>query len=306
MTMSPGSADAAELLWLEALLGDRVVAVVEVTPPWETRTGTQVVTLGRGDRVVVQRMSDRRALGRRLRLGRLLPTIAPWVPVPEVLAGDAAAPAPFAVTRFVPGVSGRELLADDAGAELLGRRMGELARDLARVPTRAVRLSGLWGDPDRLATAAHRWLDGAPTELGPPARQVLDRLLDRLPDELGGHAPVFAHGDFAPVNVILRDGDAVALLDLERARLAHPLFDAAWWRWILRHHHPERWAAAGPAFLFAAGLDDGPRTAARLDLMAALQCLEMLHRSPAHPAATRRAWRARLLSVLAWTGDRGT
>jgi hypothetical protein len=63
--MLPGSADAAELLWLEALLGDRVVAVVEVTPPWETRTGTQVVTLGRGDRVVVQRMSDRRALGRR-------------------------------------------------------------------------------------------------------------------------------------------------------------------------------------------------------------------------------------------------
>ena len=50
--------------------GARVVAVVEVTPPWETRTGTQVVTLGRGDRVVVQRMRDRRALGRRLRLER--------------------------------------------------------------------------------------------------------------------------------------------------------------------------------------------------------------------------------------------
>ena len=147
---------------------------------------------------------------------------------------------------------------------------------------------------------------GPARDRGPPvAGRGPDRA--RAAGEAGPGPPARpTAGDFAPVNVILRDGDPVALLDLERARLAHPLFDAAWWRWILRHHHPERWAAAGPAFLFAAGLDDGPRTAARLDLMAALQCLEMLHRSPARPAAARRAWRARLLSVLAWAGDRGT
>ena len=302
VTLSSRPADRADLSWLEAILGDRVVAVVELTAPWATRTRTYVVSLGLGDRVVLQRMGDRRAMGRRIRLGRLLPVVAPWVPVPAVLAGDASAAAPFAVTRFVPGVPARELLADDAGAELLGREMGKLARDLARVPTRSLRLPGLWGDPDRLASAARRWLDEVTPEIGPSARVMLGRLLDRLPDELGGTTPVFAHGDFAPVNVILRDGHAVALLDLERARLADPLFDAAWWRWILRHHHPERRSVAGPAFLTAAGIDDGPRTTARLDLLAALQLLEMLHGSPARPPASRRAWKARLLGVLAWTG----
>jgi aminoglycoside phosphotransferase (APT) family kinase protein len=127
-----------------------------------------------------------------------------------------------------------------------------------------------------------------------------------VPRDLAGEAPVFAHGDFAPVNVVLRDGKVVALLDFERARIAHPLFDAAGWRWIRRHHHPERWAAAGTAFRATAGLDDSPETTARLDLLAALQCLEMLHRSRARPAATRREWVARLLRVLDWAGDAGT
>ena len=83
-------------------------------------------------------------------------------------------------------------------------------------------------------------------------------------------------------------------------------FDAARWRWILRHHHPERWAAAWPAFRATAGLDDSPETTARLDLLAALQCLEMVHRSLARPAATRREWVARLLRVLGWEDDAGT
>jgi aminoglycoside phosphotransferase (APT) family kinase protein len=224
--------------------------------------------------------------------------------VPEVRGGEATGPRPYVVTGFVPGISGRELLADDRGAAQLGRLMGELAAGLARVPTRGLRLDGTWGDPERLAAAADRWLYAGTPALGAGGTRALERLLRRLPSELAGAMPVFAHGDLAPVNILVRDGGVVALLDFERARLAHPFFDAARWRWIVRHHHPERWEAAGPAFLEAAGLEDSPATARRLDLVAALQCLEMLHGARRRPPAARREWAARVLSVLDWAGNR--
>jgi aminoglycoside phosphotransferase (APT) family kinase protein len=295
-----------ETLLGETLLNEPAVEVVDLSSPWTTSTRTERVTLGDGRRVVVQRAvggaAARATIGRRLRLDRLLPAIAPWLPVPEVRGGEASGPRPFIVTGFVLGISGRELLADDRGAALLGRLMGELAAGLARVPTRGLRLDGTWGDPERLATAAAGWLNACAPDLGAGGVRALERVLRRLPRELAGAAPVFAHGDLAPVNVLVRDGVVAALLDFERARLAHPLFDAAWWRWIVRHHHPERWEAAGPAFLAAAGLDDSPATAQRLDLLAALQCLEMLNR--ARRAGERRAWAERLAGVLDQAGDR--
>ena len=285
-----------------------MVEIVDLTSPWTTLTRTERVTLGDGRQVVVQRAiggaSARATIGRRIRLGRLLQTVAPWLPVPEVRAGEATGRRPFVVTRFVPGISGRVLLADERGAAQVGRLMGELAVGLARVPTRGLRVDGTWGDPARLAAAADRWLHVSTPDLGAGGARALERVLRRLPTELAGAVPVFAHGDLAPVNVLVRDGAVVALLDFERARLAHPLFDAAWWRWIVRHHHPERWEAAGPAFLAAAGLDDTPATARLLDLLASLQCLEMLDRSRGGPAAARRAWAARLRDVLDWAGDR--
>ena len=285
-----------------------MVESVDLGSPWTTSTRTERVTLGDGRQVVVQRAiggaSARATIGRRIRVGRMLRAVAPWLPVPEVLAGEATGPQPFVVTEFVPGVSGRELLADDPGAARLGRLMGELAVGIARVPTRGSRVGGTWGNPERLAAAADRWLNTSAADLGAMRARALGQLLRRLPRELAGAAPVFAHGDLAPVNILVRDGAVVALLDFERARLAHPLFDAAWWRWIVRHHHPERWASAGAAFMAAAGLADARATASNLDLLAALQCLEMLHRSQGGPAAARRAWAARLQDVLDWAGDR--
>ena len=285
-----------------------MVGVVDLGSPWTTSTRTERITLADGRRVVVQRAvsgaAARATIGRRIRLGRLLPAIAPWLPVPEVRGGEATGPRPFVVTGFVPGISGRELLADESGAAQLGRLMGELAAGLARVPTRGLGLGGTWGDPERLVTAADRWLKASAPDLGAGGARALERLLPRLPRELAGAAPVFAHGDLAPVNIVVRDGVVVALLDFERARLAHPLFDAAWWRWIVRHHHPERWAVAGAAFAETAGLEDARGTVARLDLLAALQCLEMLCRAGRRSPAARREWAARLLGVLDWAGNR--
>lgn len=286
---------------IEAILGSRVVATEELTSPWGSRTRTRLLIQEHGEPVVLQSTRDRRALARRLRLGLRLPAVAPWLPLPDVLAGDAGGPMPFLLSRFVPGASGREPLVNGRGAEILGGAMGSLARDLARVPTAGLRLPRQWATPERLALAGGRWLAESEALLGPATSRRVEVLLDRVPDELGGVASVFAHGDLAPVNVVVRDGAIVALLDFERARLAHPLFDAAWWRWIIRWHHPERWLAAGPAFFRAAGVEDGSRTNGQLNMLAVLQCMEMIHLSAAKPAGTRREWADRISAVLGWS-----
>jgi aminoglycoside phosphotransferase (APT) family kinase protein len=289
--------------WLGTLVDDLIVATTDVTPPWDTRTRTWVATLAGGQRVVAQWSRNRRGLDRRRRVGRMLPQVAPWIPVPEVVAHEVRGPVGLLVTRAVEGLSGRALLDDDRSAALLGARMGELAGGLRRVPTRGLRLATLWSDPARLAVAAAGWLEDARPALGASAATAVARLLDRVPAALGGSQSVFTHGDLAPVNVLLHDGIAVALLDFERARLAHLLFDAAWWRWIVCHHHPERWEAAGPAFFSAAGLTLDRETLERLDLLAVLQCLEMLHETPRRARAARSEWAERVAEALERTAQ---
>ena len=68
-------------------------------------------------------------------------------------------------------------------------------------------------------------------------------------------AGVFAHGDLAPVNVLVHGGRVTAVLDLDRARLAEPDYDAAWFAWVVSAHHPGLAADAWRGFTEAAGLD---------------------------------------------------
>jgi aminoglycoside phosphotransferase (APT) family kinase protein len=286
---------------VEAVVGARPDAVTDLTLPWAAATRTVLVTpagAGPDGGLVVQWSTDRVAIARRLRLGRRLATVAPGLPIPGIVAGDAAAPVPYVVSRFIPGTPGRALLDDDLSARRLGTAVGTLAGELQTVSVRGLRLSRRWGDPARLVAAAGRWLERARGDIGPEASGRLMERIERLPDALGGSAPVFAHGDLAPVNVVVDGGVVVALLDLERARLAHPLFDAAWWTWIIGHHHPERVASAGGAFLEAAGVGDDPTTQRVLGTLGALQCLEILAGLPARAAATRREWAARVQAAL--------
>lgn len=283
-----------------ALVGATPIEIADVVAPWGSSTRTQVVTLAGGERVVLQRGSRWRGMRRRVRLARLLPARAPWIPWAELLSGDASGLSAYLVTAFAPGVQGGEMLWHDREAAALATHMGQLVPALARVPTAGLRLSSLWGSPERLVASAARWLARSEPILGPEAAAAVGPMVAAVPRRLGAHRPVFAHGDFAPVNVILRDGAIVALLDLERARLAHPLFDAAWWRLMVRCHHPDRWPAAGPAFFSAAGLGTGRRVIEQLDLLAVLQCLEMIGSSHRRSPATRAAWAGRLRTVLEW------
>jgi aminoglycoside phosphotransferase (APT) family kinase protein len=313
-----------------AILGERAIAVEDLTSPWTATTrSVLVVTEGSAEggagggtegggpkaraeggagRFVVQwsvtaRASDRRAMGRRMRIGRDLARLAPRLPVPEILGGDISGPAPFVVSRFVPGISARELLGDEAGAAIVGTAVGRVQREIDTIPTARLRLSRTWADPDHLAAAARRWLAEAGPSMSTAEAQGVRDTIDLLPDAFARVRPVFAHGDLAPVNVLIRDGAVVALLDFERARLAHPLFDAAWWSWILRYHHATLWRAAGGAYLSAAGIDQNPRTLAQLKMLAVLQCLEMAASTPRRAPDTRREWVSRVAQILEWGRD---
>ena len=73
--------------------------------------------------------------------------------------------------------------------------------------------------------------------------------------------------------------------------------DVAWWGWVVRHHHPEAWAAAWPTFRAAAGVEPGVTDA---DLHA-LALLELARRVvSAADAEARRRWLERLTDAATW------
>ncbi len=144
--------------------------------------------------------------------------------------------------------------------------------------------------------------------------RVLLAAIEKLEPLFSGRRPAFAHGDFTPVNVLVarraggRGWAVAALLDLEWARLADPLFDVAWWGWVVRFHHPERWPTVWPAFLAAAGAAGeaahGPAAfAARIRALQLLRLLELADRSRGRAAAE---WAARLESTVRWSSQRST
>ena len=281
------------------LLGSRVVGVEDLTRPWATGVRTSLVTLEDGLRVVHQEgastVAGRGGIARRMRFSYALRSAAPGLPVPEVLGGDARADPPFVLTSYLPGEPGDALLATPAGASRLGRVAGERGSSPGGGPAggaRAVAPTHVVG-PGPARCGGRRVAPGGRDRCSDAAEtEAVRAVLDRIPVLLAA-PPVVAHGDLAPVNLLV-DGERLAgILDLERLRLAPPLFDAAWFRLLVQHHHPERWPDAGPPFLAALGISDSEATAAALDDLAVLACLEMLaalpRRSPGRVAWATRA-----------------
>jgi len=278
-----------------------VVAVSDLGHPWAGTTQTLLVTLETGARVVLQRgmrtRAGRAAIARRIRLAGALRAAAPFLPVPEVLAESSRArDGPWLVTRFVDGRPGNELLGSDAEAAALGTIAGSIALAVARISPTGLRLGRLWADADRLGAAAETWMRSTTAELRPEAAKAGSALAARVPWLFAASPVAVAHGDLAPVNLLVRDGVLVALLDLERMRLAPAAFDVAWFRYVVRLHHPGRWAATGPALMAARDLADHDETARLLDDLAALACLERA--AIGGGGSERRAWIERLESLL--------
>lgn len=285
----------------DRLLGVRVVAVKDLTRPWTTAVRTSQATLDDGRRVIHQEGEatrvGRAGIRHRIRFTVALLAAAPALPVPDVLDGDPAADPPFVVTRLVEGVTGDRLLETVGDAADLGALAGGVAAAVAAIPPRAIRarLPRAWGDQASLGAAARRWLRDTGSALDPAGGDAARGAIVRIPGLF--HAPpVLAHGDLAPVNLVVDGGRPAALLDLERLRCAPVGFDAAWFRLLVRHHHPAAWTAAGPALLGRLGLSDDPVTVRRLDDLALLACLEVLAGLPRRDP--RRAdWAARIREI---------
>jgi aminoglycoside phosphotransferase (APT) family kinase protein len=283
---------------LERLVGAPILAAERAR--WGFANRTDLVTLGDGRRMAVQRLQDPVAASRRLHVERVLGDRlrAAGIPVPRLLAGDAHAVPPYAISEVVEGEPGIGLLDDPIDAIALATEMGRLARVLATVPVEERLLAGGWADPERLASHARRWLEAGREHLDPVAAAEVDRLISRIPKALAGRPAVLAHGDWAPVNVLVRDRAVVAVLDWEAARLADPLLDLAWWAWIVWHHHRDRYAAAAPALFETAGVELDAPTAERMRILVAARLLEILGSVRADDRAARR-WADRLQEALA-------
>jgi aminoglycoside phosphotransferase (APT) family kinase protein len=242
--------------WVARAAGGEIRKAAPAT--WGFRHETWLVERGDGDRLVLQRRTDGSD-----------PTVAPHpairaavravgLPVPEPvrLARDAGT----VIVRlpYVEGETAAAALRHGKGAGLAGRACGTVA---ARLQT--VRPDGLGLVRADVAAADH----GAdlPQAIPPALREPLARYLARTRPILEAAAPAVAHGDLAPVNVIVRHGRVAAVLDLDRVRLAHPAYDAAWFAWVVSAHHPGLAADAWHGYADAARFGGrGPRDLAWL------------------------------------------
>lgn len=290
----PG-AQPAELATLQWLTGLPVIRVEHC--PWGFENRTDRVELADGRCVIVQRVTNAARAPARFALTRRLhaPLSQVGILAPLQLHADPSAMPPFAVYACLPGDPANRLLATDAGARTLAEGMGALLPRLAHVV--ADELPDTWSDPQTLLNAAQEWRTLARAFLDSES-PALTALPGAIPD-LFDAPPHMAHGDFCPVNALAADDRITALLDLEFARLAPPLFDAAWWGWVVRYHHPERWHACWPVLLRAAGIPDTLATQGRMQTLQRLRLLEQIASAVAYPDRAR-FWAARLQATLAW------
>jgi hypothetical protein len=157
--------------------------------------------------------------------------------------------------------------------------------------------------------------------------------IDEVRERFAGRKAGFAHGDFCPVNALVETTDhrptttgqrpptndsenrepsdhglratdyglrVVGLLDVDYARVADPLLDAAWWGWIVRYHHPERWIVAWPALLRAAGISVDQAMLGRVRVLQRLRCLEAIDDAKRAGADAAVMWARRLSETLGW------
>lgn len=300
-----------ELAQLSTLVGAPVVAAARAS--WGFENHTTIATLADGRRLVVQRIASRTLAGYKLLLAEALPArlAAVGILAPRQLGANANADRPYAVREYLPGEPGASQMGTIAGATRIARAMGALIPRLAAVDIAGVELDTSWASPASLAARSRQRLARCRALLDAPIIAALEGTIAELPERFAGRPAVFAHGDFCPVNVLIQHSDVrtferldievAGLLDLEFARLADLLFDAAWWGWVVRYHHPERWLVSWPHLLAAAGIASDATTLARVQALQRLRCLEMIdyHAHDRRPEVAAM-WVERLGVTMGW------
>ena len=290
-----------DLAALSALAGAPVLAAERCG--WGFENETALLTLAGGQRLIVQLLANRARAAQTLRLANELPARlqAAGIGAPRQLAADANASPPYAIREYLPGAPAASRMGTPEGAAQVARAMGALLPRLAGLATHGIALDAAWARPDALAAHARAMLARCAPLLAPGDAAVLEATIGALPAQFAGRAGVFAHGDFCPVNALLAGDEVAALLDFEFARLADALFDAAWWGWVVRYHHPARWLVAWPALLAAASIAPDSANPARMRSLQLLRCLEMLD-AHAHGRAAGQPgmWAERLHTTVGW------
>jgi aminoglycoside phosphotransferase (APT) family kinase protein len=237
---------------------------------WGFQNRTDLVTLGTGERVVLQRYRRHEDAEYRMRAMEGLhdPAARSGIAIPRVREADLEADPPWVAFDALPGEPIPAIGLDDARFPALARAMGELLATFRTLPTAGLDLDDRWADPSRLAAQAADWTADIPA-----ARAVAEQ----IPALFAGRPAVLAHGDFSPVNLLTDGMSLTGLLDFESVRLADPLFDVAWWAWSVSFGPAGALASAWPGFLEAAEIDDGdPSLDARLHALQVLRMCELL------------------------------
>jgi aminoglycoside phosphotransferase (APT) family kinase protein len=248
--------------------------------PWGFTNETWAATPADGIRRAVTRMASPAVAAAIIRRGpevaRRVASVGLEMPVP--IASHSHAEQGVVVSAWIEGAPGIARLGEPGGPEAVGRALGDAWRRLGGVDPSGLGLDDRWARPLDLRDVARGWLAGLRHELAAPVASAVEVRLDGLalyPGRAG-----FVHGDLVPANVLLRDPLPPALLDLEAVRVGERFLDAAWFRWIVRYHHPELEPVAWLAFVRAAGIDArGHAIAAILAALPTVRILEILGES---------------------------
>ena len=180
------ASEESERALIEGVLARPVADATQAV--WGFQNRTDLVTLGSGDRVVVQRYRSRRDAEYRLRVMRALwqPAAAAGIAIPRVREADLDADPAWVIFDPLPGVPVPE--AGDAGLEgprfpAIALAMGELLARFRRLPTAGLALDDRWADPGRLAAHGGRWVRKL-TWLAAAERTALAGLLIACPRSL--------------------------------------------------------------------------------------------------------------------------
>lgn len=280
-------------------LGVAITATYRV--PWGDDDSTVRVSLADG-RALAARWFDgpdgrRTATAVVARAGRF---VEAEIPVPEPVEARPIPPTgAWVVSPWLDGSPGAHRLADPRASASLAASMGSLSHRIARVDPSGLTLDSTWADQERLIAAVSGWIEGAEPWVESIAGHdvaAIGRARSAGPDEPWRTAT--CHGDFVPVNVLVRPGGDIALLDLVDVQLGPRIFDLAWWGWIVRFHHPSAWADAWPALLAGAGIERDRRID---DASAAIGRLRVIERAAtAGTAEVRERWLERLRATAGW------
>ncbi len=282
--------------WLTTLFGVQLRDAVPL--PWGFHNETWRVRLVDGRTLAITRLADdgtpRHAATVLAGVGHRLSEAG--LPVPALVGPWTFESDRVLVAEFIEGTVAADLLSEPSGPRLVGRIAGSVIRTLAAVDPAGLGITTAWADADQLAEAAARWSRVISADLSIADRRRLEAAVGSVATLLAGRSPVLVHGDLAPVNMLVRDGRLAGLLDLEAVRLADALFDAAWFDWLMRFHHPAQRSDAWLGLVESAGLDlDEPGSAELRHVLPTLRILEDL----AVPAGYRERQRQRFTYLRA-------